>query len=432
MRSADGHLGELELLERALSPGLPPGDHAESCPTCRHRIGGLAAGREHLADLEALGRGDPAGFAVAPPAALSRLAGSLAEAEVLVRAAETDDETFSAALEESAARPDFAEVALHAAQIASRLTSRRPAAAIGFAAALRTHPSRSSGGTHGSLLEAELELLESQALVYIGRTDEACALAIAAAAGLEAAKAPLLMRARASYYAGSALWGASRYEEALLYLTRARDAFASDGQSPWIGRAEGAIGLVHFSEAHFREALHAFDAALERLDPEVDPGPSEAIQQNRAGILMNLGRLVEARVAFGQALELAVRSGLSAAATTIRVNLLNLGLEEQSFEDVRNRGEKLVAYCDKEGLAIDAYYARLALAEAQAALGNYGVVRRLVEAMREAAPSEVRDDPDATLLLERLDAGDHEMAGRLRRLRHYLSGRDRFEAARRA
>jgi len=48
------------------------------------------------------------------------------------------------------------------------------------------------------------------------------------------------------------------------------------------------------------------------------------------------------------------------------------------------------------------------------------------------APPEVRDDPDASLLLDRLDAGDHEMAGRLRRLRHYLSGRDRFEAAKRA
>ena len=87
---------------------------------------------------------------------------------------------------------------------------------------------------------------------------------------------------------------------------------------------------------------------------------------------------------------------------------------------------------DREGLAVDAYYARLALAEAQAALGNYGTVRDLVETLRRDAPPEVRDDPDATALLGRLDAGDEEMQGRVRRLRHYLAGRDRVEAVRRA
>jgi hypothetical protein len=148
---------------------------------------------------------------------------------------------------------------------------------------------------------------------------------------------------------------------------------------------------------------------------------------------MNLGRFAEARAAFGTALELALRSGLMASATSIRVNLLNLGLDEGSYEEVRARGEKVVAHCDREGLAVDAYYARLALAEAQAALGNYGSVHALVEALRGDAPPEVRDDPDATALLGRLDAGDlDEMVGRLRRLRHYLAGRDRIEAARRA
>ena len=92
----------------------------------------------------------------------------------------------------------------------------------------------------------------------------------------------------------------------------------------------------------------------------MDPGPVEAVQQNRAGIFMNLGRLTEAKAAFGQALGLALRVGLSAGATTIRVNLLNLGLDEGSVEVVRSRGEKLVAHYDREGLVVDAYYARRA------------------------------------------------------------------------
>ena len=45
MPSADRHLGDLELLERALGSDLPPDPHAESCPACRARITGLAEGR---------------------------------------------------------------------------------------------------------------------------------------------------------------------------------------------------------------------------------------------------------------------------------------------------------------------------------------------------------------------------------------------------
>ncbi len=431
MPSPDRHLGELELLARALDLEPSPDPHVQSCPTCRGRIEGLGAGRTHLADLASLVAEAESAPRSPVPAVLSALSRTLVRAEALVRAAERDDEALSRDLEEAAARPDFRDVALQALQIASRLTSRRPSVALEFARSIRYRLS-GDGSPDDPLLSAEVGLLESQALVYVGRIDEACDRALAAASAIEAADAPGLLRARASYYAGSALWGAGRFEAALRHLQEARNAFAADGQDPWVGRAEGAIGLVHFSEARFREALHAFDAALERLDPDVDPGPWEAIQQNRAGILMNLGRFPEARTAFGRALELAVQHGLSAAATTVRVNLLNLGLEEGAWEDVRIRGKKLVAFCDREGLSVDAYYARLALAEAQAALGNYGEVRLLVEAIRGDAPPEIRDDPDATVLLDRLDAGDNEMAGRLRRLRHYLSGRDRYEAAERA
>ena len=73
MPSADRHLGELELLERAMTPGLAPDPHAASCPTCRDRIEGLAAGREHLADLAAPATEAKSGPRVPVPAALSRL-----------------------------------------------------------------------------------------------------------------------------------------------------------------------------------------------------------------------------------------------------------------------------------------------------------------------------------------------------------------------
>ena len=430
MRSAERHLGELELLELALGPGQPGNAHAEACPDCRRRIEGFTAGHEHLLDLDALEADDAP--PPTPPASLSALGRELEEAEGLVRAAEADDDSLAALLAESARGPGFPGVALHAAQLASRLTVRRPRAALDFAGAIRDALGPSKDAALLRFALAELKVLESQAQLYVGRTEDACRLALEGLSELEASGAPLLLVSRARYYAGSALWGSARYGESLPLLAAARDGFAEDGQDAWIGRSEAAIGLVHFSEARFRQALYAFDAALERLDPAVDPGPVASIQQNRAGILMNLGRLTEARTAFGQALELALRAGLSAGATTIRVNLLNLGLEEGSFEEVRSRGEKLVAHCDREGLAVDAYYARLALAEACAALGSYGAVQALIAVLREHAPPEIRDDPDATALLGGLDAGDDEVAHRIRRLRRYLCGQDRAEAARRA
>lgn len=435
MPSVERHLGELDLLALALEPDASPNAHAGSCAECRARIAGLATGREHLVDLEAFASADDDAGPPVTPASLGRLGRTLEGAEALVRAAEDGEEPLVLALAEAAERDGFPEVALHAVQLASRLTLRSPQCAVAFATRLREALSGSGSGAElpSRLAVALSRVLESQGLLYVGEAGDAVRRALEGLAALEDAGAPLLLLARARYFAGSALWGESRYGEALRYLGGARDGFARDGQDSWIGRAEAAIGLVHFSEARFLPALHSFDAALERLDPAVDPSPVASTQQNRAGILMNLGRLGEARAAFGAALELALRAGLMASATTIRVNLLNLGLDEGSYDEVRARGEKLVTHCDHEGLAIDAYYARLALAEAQAALGNYGAVCTLVEALRRNAPPEVRDDPDAAALLGRLDAGDRdEMADRLRRLRHYLAGRDRVDEVQRA
>ena len=432
MPSAERHPSEVDLLALALEPGLPRGPHVARCAECRRKIDGLAAGREHLADLASLDAAD--GPPPEPLPELRRLGRSLEEAEALVRAAEAGAETFAEALAEAASREGFPDVALHAAQLAARLPLRSPQGAVDVAIGLRKAlAAHDDAATRSARLAAGAALsLESQGLLYVGDAEDAVRVALEALAGLEAEGAPLLLLSRARYFAGSALWGASRYGDARRLLDAARDGFAQDGQDSWVGRAEAALGLVHFSEARFLPALHAFDAALSRLDPAVDPGPVVSTQQNRAGLLMNLGRLADARSAFGAALELALRTGLRASATTIRVNLLNLGLDEKAYEEVRFRGEKVVAQCEREGLAVDAYYARLALAEAQAALGNYGAVRSLVEALRGDAPPEVRDDPDASALLARLDAGDHEVEFRLRRLRYYLAGRDAFEEARRA
>ncbi|HYN41697.1 MAG TPA: hypothetical protein VE129_07975, partial [Thermoanaerobaculia bacterium] len=73
MPSVERHLGDVDLLALALEPGAPASAHASACPKCRARIEGLAAGREHLADLEALANLDDDAEPPAPPASLGLL-----------------------------------------------------------------------------------------------------------------------------------------------------------------------------------------------------------------------------------------------------------------------------------------------------------------------------------------------------------------------
>jgi len=197
MRSAERHLGELELLDLALGPGQPGNAHAEGCLDCRRRIEGLAAGHEHLLDLAAFDLEADDAPPPAPPASLSALGQRLEEAEGLVQAAEANDDNLAALLAESAREPGFPEVALHAAQLASRLSVRRPQAALDFAGAIRDALGPSNDAATSRFVLAELKVLESQAQLYVGKTEEACRLALEGLAELEASGAPLLARAHA-------------------------------------------------------------------------------------------------------------------------------------------------------------------------------------------------------------------------------------------
>ena len=242
-----------------------------ACPDCRRRIEGLAGGpRTPPRPRHVRRRREPTRRRPRPRLRSRPSSRTLEEAEGLVRAAEADDDSRRRA--PRGVRPSGR------ASPRSRSTppssprgspSRRPRAALDFAGAIRGRPRAFGGRGPPPARPRRAEgAREPGAALRWEETEDARRLALEGLSELEASGAPLLLLSRARYVLPARPSGAcARYGESLPLLAAARDGFAEDGQDAWIGRSEAAIGLVHFSQARFRQALHAFDAALERLDP---------------------------------------------------------------------------------------------------------------------------------------------------------------------
>jgi len=79
-------------------------------------------------------------------------------------------------------------------------------------------------------------------------------------------------------------------------------------------------------------ALASFDAAVDRLDPDLDASSFTALLLNRARCLALLGRFSAAQQGYAQALQVARRHRLDALVFNVRQNLAEIELLRGDFE----------------------------------------------------------------------------------------------------
>lgn len=392
--------------------------HVRSCDACRRRVRVLQMGLSLLTALER--RPEPPAPPGAGPLELARRGEEIGR-RLLREAQDGDVMIASFDYDED---PAFGHGIVYACQKAAALAMKSPADARELAVVCRA-AAASIPRRHRmrALAVGECLLLESQALRTMGDVRRAAIFARRGLRVMERSDAPLLSRGRALYFLASALAPAGEVPQALDLLRQALVIFIEAGQDHWVGRAHAMIATAMFHRANDPEALLHFDKAIELLDHEADAHSAASTLQNKAGLLLNLGRRDEARQAFQKALAIAMRAGATAPMVMIRVNLLSLALDEGRFQDVVTKGEKLLRVAENALLDQDAFYCRLFLAEANAALGRYGTVRELAKHLASYRPESLSGVTELNDLLRQLDGSDAEALDRLRRFRLFLETR---------
>jgi CHAT domain-containing protein len=184
---------------------------------------------------------------------------------------------------------------------------------------------------------AQTRIGHVEALRYLGRYDEAIALARSNLAYLQS-RGPgfVLDVARQTVNLGLVYWRRGDLEGALVCFEQARDDFGSEGRQDLVGVAAMNIGLVLTHLGRFGEALgvNRFAAQVFR---EV------GLRERLATIEMNLGLLHISRGEYGQALEVLLSSrtlcdelGLEAKRAAVDIDLTRayraLSLDTESAE----------------------------------------------------------------------------------------------------
>lgn len=421
----DGHLRSSDLV-RIVATGARD-SHIETCEECRGRAKVLEwSGDEMRALVE---------FAVRrrrreskPPAAgkigLLRHARDLA-AEILA-AAEIDD--VDAELVLVAHRDDLAVVpaVLNACQRASRLAAKRPALADRFGLMIRDWAKcREEVIPAADALAIRLEALfvRVSAALQQGRAAGALRLAEKALVIAFDRQEHEVIRARAHYFHACALGAAGETDRAVAELEATVATFREYGLPSWEGKALAAAGTALFHRKASEAALERLDAGLALMDPEEDAHNIAAVLGTRAALLDMLKRRPEARLSYSQSLEVALKAGLSAVALTARVNLLGYALDEGNFREVLERGPRIVALAEDEGLEDHIFCGWVFLAEANFAAG---VVREGDACLRRATeriPAGLRGDSVLEKLLAQMDGSNldaFEKAACVRRVRAHL------------
>jgi tetratricopeptide (TPR) repeat protein len=315
-------------------------------------------------------------------------------AEIVKVAGEQGIAAAQARLDAIAGDPARGYALLYAAQLAMPKVSSDPALYVALAKALaaasRSLPFLKDKGPAQPVcreqVTGEAQLLESNALNYLGKCAEARVLAQTARVSFVEAGEDSFALALADYFEGSAASFDGDYASAWKLLRKALGEFNLYGQENWAGRAEAALGTLLGNRGRNASAIHFFDSALRNLHPALDEVSYGMILSNRAFSLMLVGRLDAAKATYAKALGFARRLNLKTALFSIRYGLAQIELKQGRALKALNAFARIADDARTEGLEQRVLSAELRGAECLGRLGRSDEMLTRVRALRREIP----------------------------------------------
>lgn len=376
------HPEEAELLALEMGRNEPGSaavaQHVAGCRTCARRqkaLGRLCAAIEEASSLESM-LGPSADLLPFPSRAspkeykdLHALAAAADEADQkaqrLVEAARESDGALAASLLESGDADADLLGLLYAAQTGARLASAEPHRALALARALsaRSQTLPSSGVVPSWRLEAEASLLASQALLNIGRLEEARAAARDARAAFASRGNDPFDGALCGYFEGTVAAFQGEYAFAERELKRAARVFAAFEQETWTARAEAALGTLYSQKGNPARAIPFLESALDRMGEDKDAHARTAAEINLARALAHVGTFGRSRAVYARALADARHHKLGNLVFAVRLGLAELDLLRDETARALAAFDALAVEADERRLEEDQVLARLYAAE---------------------------------------------------------------------
>ena len=370
-----------------------------------------------------------------PADRLGRLAhdGRQFAAEIVKAVSEEGLEKAKELLGRIEADPSRGYAYLYACQLAMPKVPTDPAKFLGFAKAVAELTKclpflRDKGPAQPVCREqvlGESALVESSALNFLGRAEEAQSAASAARSHFLAAGEDSFALALVDFFEGSAATFAGQFSVAWKLLKGARSEFQLYGQENWQGRTEAALGVLLVGKERYQSALHFYDGAVRLLHPELDGAAYTTTLVNRGFCLVRVGRLEAAKAAYARCISYARRLGMSAHLLMIRNGLATIELLKGNTTRALRSFERISADATEQGLEQFVLCAQLRIAECLSRLGRSDEVAQRVSAIRNSVFSEaILSDPAYRELCESI--GNQAAAPDLiAHIADYFEGRNR-------
>ena len=313
-------------------------------------------------------------------------------AEIVKLAGEEGIEAAKARLAAIEGDPARGYALLYVAQLAMPKVSSDPAMYVELAkaieAASRSLPFLKDKGPAQPVCReqvmGEAQLLESNALNYLGKCAEARKLAQTARVSFVEAGEDSFALALVDYFEGSAASFEGDWAAAWKLLRQALGEFQLYGQENWAGRTEAALGTLLLNKNRNESALHFFEGALLHLHPSLDEAAYAHTLMNRAGSLLLVGRLASAKATYAKALGFARRLNLRTAVLNVRYGLASIELKQGQVLRALNSFQKVSESASEQGHEQGVLVSELRIAECLGRLGHQEEMLTRVRTLRRS------------------------------------------------